>query len=423
MTTRELAQAGAAATHSDAEGEGEDVAAAGAAPPPDVKGIEAGLYRLIAGWTLAYAVASFLLEYLYSRLGVRHPDPVALAAKCSVYALVWAPLLAGAVALSVRLPVRGFRDVDRLLLHTAVLFAAPFAWGTASYALCLWLAPGWQPLGFARMYRATGHSVLYGYSIFVLICHVLLDIRRRYADERAALTTIERTARARLQVLAMELQPHFVGNALHSVSALLDESPRRAADALRRLRHLLARAMEADRRLEVSLREELVMLRWYTDTQELRFADRLRFEWAIGEDVLDAAVPTLLLQPLVENAIKFSVEASNQTATVCIEAVHHDGHLVLRVRDDGVGIGGAARAGQGIGLANVRERLRWLHGSAASVALAPNVSGQGAVAEVSLPFHVHDSGAHRGHTAAGWAADPVGGSASRCLAPDGPRTS
>ena len=303
-----------------------------------------------------------------------------------VYALVWAPLLAAAVALTVRWPVRGLRDGGRLLLHTTVLFAAPFVWGTASYALCLWLAPGWQPLGFARMYRTTGHSVLYVYSVFVLICHVLLDIRRRYADERAALETVERAAKARLQVLAMELQPHFVGNALHSVAALLDESPRRAADALCRLRHLLARAMEADRRAEVPLCDEIAMLRWYTDTQELRFADRLRIEWAVDVDVLDATVPTLLLQPLVENAIKFSVEAADRVGTVRIVAVRREGHLVIRVHDDGVGIGGAARSGQGIGLANVRERLRWLYGPAGSVNLTRDDSGQGTVVEVTIPF-------------------------------------
>ena len=353
-------------------------------------GVEAGLYRLIAGWTVVYATGSWVLEYAYSRLGVRHPDPVTLAVKCVIYALVWAPLLAIAVALSLRWPVRGRRDARRIALHAAATFIAPFVWGTLSYGLCLWLVPGWQPLGLVRMYRTTGYSVLYVYSVIVLICHVLADIRRRYADEMAALDVAEHAARARLEVLAMELQPHFVGNALHSVSALLSESPTRAAEALRRLRNLLAQALHADRLVQVSMREELAMLRWYTETQQLRFGDRLRIAWDVDASVLDAAVPTMLLQPLVENAIKYSVEAADRIGTITVSSAVRGGRLTVRVCDDGVGIGGPARRGQGVGLANVRERLRWLYGAEHALQLTSAVPGPGTVVDVAFPFRPVD---------------------------------
>ena len=357
-----------------------------AATRQDLRRVEVGLYRLIAGWTVVYAAGSWLLEYAYSRLGVRHPDPLALAVKCVVYAVVWAPLLATAVALSFRRPVRGQEDVSRLVLHVLALLIAPFCWGTLSYTLCLWLAPGWRPLGLARMYRTTGSSVLFVYSITVLICHVLLDVRRRYAGQAAVLDVAERAARVRLQVLAMELQPHFVGNALHSVSALLGEHPARAAEALRRLRDLLAQALQADRRAQVSVREELTMLRWYTDTQHLRFGDRLRIEWDVDPAVLDDAVPTMFLQPLVENAIKFSAEAVDRPATVTISlAADGANRLAVRVRDDGVGLGRGGRRGAGVGLANVRERLERLYGGDHALRLTSGVPGPGAVVEISLP--------------------------------------
>ena len=344
-------------------------------------------HRLIAGWTGAYALGSWLLEYGYSRFGIARPPPGPLAAKCVIYAVVWAPLLLGAVYLSDRWPVRTARDLGRVALHGGATISAMFAWATLAYYLCLWLVPGWRPLGVGRMYVTTGSGVVYVFSTVVVICHILRDIERRQAREVDALGAAEGMAKAQLQLLAMELQPHFLCNALHSVSALLRLDPRRARQALRGIRSLLAHAMTVEGRPEVPLGDELAALRRYTDVQQLRVGKRLRFRWDVDPDLHDAAVPALLLQPLVENAVKFSVEATSRAGDVAVSAEQSGARLILRVSDDGVGPSGHARKGAGLGLANVRERLLRLYGLDQHLTLAQNREHPGMTAEVSIPLH------------------------------------
>ncbi len=343
-------------------------------------------HRLIAGWTVAYALGSWVLEFGYSRLGIDRPPPGPLVVKCVVYAVLWAPILFAAVYLSDRWPVRSERDLSRLLLHLVATVAATFAWTTLAYHLCRWLVDGWRPLGVGRMYVTTGYSVLYVFSTVVLITHVLHDIRRRQARDVAALAASEGAAKARLQLLAMELQPHFMCNALQSVSALLRIDADRATQALRNVRALLAHAMTVETRAEVPLSEEIDSLRWYTNVQELRYGRRLRFRWSVDRALQDAAVPALLLQPIVENAVKFSVEATTRAGEITIAAERRGRHLVLEVTDDGVGIGGRGRKGAGLGLTNARERLRQLYGDEQSLTLAPNLGRPGTMAEVRIPY-------------------------------------
>jgi two-component system, LytTR family, sensor kinase len=355
------------------------------APGPWLSG-EPTTHRLIVGWTLAYALGSWALETGYWQLGIGRSSAGATAIKCSVYAAVWAPLLFAAVALSDRLPVRGRRDVGRVAIHAAATLAATFAWSTLTYYLCLWLVPGWRPLGLGRMYITTGYGVTYVFSTVVLICHLVQQVRRQQAREVAALAAAEGAANAQMQVLLMELRPHFLGNTLHAASALLDVDRDRAVEVLRRLRALLAHAMRTEQRAEVPLAEELETLRWYADIQQLRFGDRLRFRWSVDAAAREAAVPALLLQPIVENAVKFSAEATSRPCSVTVEATRRRGQLILRVVDDGVGLDGGGRRGTGVGLSNARERLRQLYGADQDLTLTPGEQGQGTLVEVRLPY-------------------------------------
>jgi hypothetical protein len=134
--------------------------------------------RLILGWTLTYAIGSWVLEAGYGQLGIGRSTAGATAIKCSIYAAVWAPLLFAAVALSDRLPVRGRRDGGRIAVHAAAALAATFAWSTLTYYLGLWLVPGWRPLGLGRMYFTTGYGVTYVFSTVVVICHLVQQVRR-----------------------------------------------------------------------------------------------------------------------------------------------------------------------------------------------------------------------------------------------------
>ena len=346
----------------------------------------AATHRLIAGWTIAYAAGSWMLEAGYSQIGSARASSVATAIKCSIYAVAWAPLLYGAVVLSDRLPIQGRHDVPRITIHGTATLAAVLTWGAVTYYTCLWLVPGWKPLGLGRMYFTTGFGVVYVFSTVLIICHILRQVREQQVREVATLVLAEGAARARIQVLFMELRPHFLCNTLHAVSALLAEDGARAIELLRRLRALLEYAVRTESRMEVPLDEELATVRVYLEIQQLRFSDRLGVRWAIDPATTGAAVPTLMLQPIVENAVKFSVETTSRTCVVTIEAVRQGRELIVRVADEGAGPGASGRRGAGLGLANARERLRYLYGTNQELSLTANPAGKGTVVEVRLPF-------------------------------------
>ena len=351
---------------------------------------------LLVGWTLVYGLGSWLLEYLYARAGAQPAMPFGAGAKNAIYALVWAPLLALAVWLTDRWPVRSGSDARRLVLHGAAIAAAPFAWGAAAYHLCLALVPGWEPWGVWRMYLKTANGVLYVYAVVVGICHLARWIRREREREVAALRAAHDATEAQLQVLSLELQPHFLFNALHTVSALMYVDRARAVDALRGLRAMLDHATRTAAVAEVSLADEVRSLATYTRVQELRFGNRLALTWRVAAETEQAAVPHFLLQPLVENAIKFSVEALAGRRAVVVEAARVGRELVLRVTDDGVGVAPptaqAAGRGFGRGLANARERLEHMYGAQQQLTLGPGAGGRGTVVEVRVPFRAIGSG-------------------------------
>lgn len=358
--------------------------------------------RLLAGWTLAYAAGAWLLESLATRGGV---GP---AAKSVVYALAWGPVLLAAVLLTDRWPVRGTGAGRRLVLHAAAALAVPFLWGTAAYYACVAWVPGWRPWGVGRMYLNTAVSVFFGYCAVVVVCHLAQHVRRDQLREVAHLRAAETAARAQLQVLSLQLQPHFLFNALNAVSSLLYTDRRAAAAAMRGVRDVLAHAGRTANVPEVRLDEELHALRLYARVQELRFADRLTLTWDVDPAILGAAVPPFVLQPVLENAIKFSVEALGGAHQVVVEArpqVVAAGapFLCVRVHDDGVGPDAAARrrsrlSGRGLGLANVRDRLHALYGDAAALTLRPGAGGRGTTADLVLPLRI--AAAARGAAAA-----------------------
>ena len=345
--------------------------------------------RLIVGWTLLYGGGSWLLEYGYASLGAT-PGSFAAAGKNAVYALVWAPLLFGAVWLVDRWPVHSVFDVRRVVLHLGAITIAPFLWGAATYYLCLMLVPGWQPWGVWRMYLKTFMGVLYVCMVVIGICHLAHWMRRARERELAAVRDAEAATRAQMHVLSLELHPHFLRNALHSMSALLYSDPARAGEALGELRSMLEHAVRTASVTEVTLLDELATLRRYARMQELRFGDRLSLVWQIAPDVFDAAVPNYLLQPLLENAIKFSVEALAGCRTIAVAAERVDTDLVLRVVDDGIGPRRATprvpSARSRRGLANVRARLAHLYRDHQNLTITAGVGGRGTAVEVRIPF-------------------------------------
>lgn len=348
------------------------------------------VWYLIIGWTTAYAVVSWLLEWTYSHIGASRPMAFLEGSKTAIYALAWAPLLLIAVWLTDRWPIRSPHDLRRIALHAGASLLAPFAWGTATYAMCVAWVPGWQPWGVGRMYLNTANAILYVYAVVIVISHIVSRIRDHRDREIAATRAAESATQAQLHVLAMELQPHFLFNALHAVSSLIHTDRRAALGAMRQLREMLDHAIQTAGFSEVSLADELVQLRMYTRIQELRYGERLRMEWHIGPGVEEAAVPHFLLQPLIENAIKYSVETVSGARRVRLQVARVGAELSVLVADDGVGFSAPSAIhkprGLGRGLANARERLWHLYGDRQSLSLRPGPEGCGATVEVRVPF-------------------------------------
>jgi two-component system, LytTR family, sensor kinase len=186
--------------------------------------------------------------------------------------------------------------------------------------------------------------------------------------------------------LKMQLQPHFLFNTLHSISSLVSTDPRAAQKMICSLGDLLRLSLVREDMPEVTLRRELEFLELYLDIEKLRFQDRLVARIQVRDDVLNAKVPYLLLQPLVENAIKHGVSRRSGSGGVEVEAFRDFEHLCLVVTNDNSTSGAVPVSdGMGIGLENTRNRLRILYGFDARLSVR-QLPGARFEVKVSLPF-------------------------------------
>lgn len=198
-------------------------------------------------------------------------------------------------------------------------------------------------------------------------------------------------AARRLDLLRTQIQPHFLFNTLHGIAELIHEDVDAADRTITRLSELLRATIETGGKQEISLREELALLDRYIEIQRMRLGDRLRFSTDVEPRSLDRSVPMFLLQPLVENALRHAVAGRREGGRVEIRARENDRELSLEISDDGPGFGDAPA--NGVGLANVRDRLQHLYGNAQSMRLAA-AAGGGALVHIALPLKDHGSDPH-----------------------------
>lgn len=213
------------------------------------------------------------------------------------------------------------------------------------------------------------------------------------ADARAAKLRLN-LAEARLHALRMELNPHFLFNSLNAVAGLVRQREHDAAiGTLDRLGELLRVTFNREMPTEVPLSQELDLLRRFVDIELVRFRDRLRVVWDVAPEVEAALLPPLLLQPLVENALKHGLSRRPGNACLTITARRAGLHLELIVQDSGQGLG--VHSGRplrdGVGLSNIRARLEELYGPDATSLELTDVAGGGARARVLLPYHLEES--------------------------------
>jgi|SRR5579859_2040342 len=300
----------------------------------------------------------------------------------------------GVIWVAAHNPLEPGRNRRWLLIHFAlsIVFSLTYALLTAA-----WVAGErsvMHPekiLTFSYLLRMVGiqycvmNLIMYW---FVVFAHLGWTYYRRYREREQQTAALQRElVEARLEALRMQLNPHFLFNTLHAVSSLIHDNPEAADRVIARLSELLRLSLDQSKPQEVSLHEELAFLDRYLEIELARFSDRLTIEKQIDSSVLGALVPYLILQPLVENAIRHGIEPREDSGHLAISARRNNGHLELRITDDGAGFipDGTSQPIEGIGLSNTRSRLRHLYGENFRFELA-NAPAGGLEARLEIPY-------------------------------------
>jgi LytS/YehU family sensor histidine kinase len=351
-------------------------------------------WLIFAAWTVP-ALLSTLETIVFARQS-GHPIGLARAfASEAVGWYAWALCTRGIVALAYRFPLERPIRVRHIAVHLVayltVALAASVAWAAAGQ----WLRPTGAPfIASLRSWFLSGlpFTVL-TYAAVVGITYSVANRARLRDRERQTEALARRLAESQLAALRMQLQPHFLFNTVNGIMALVrDQETDRAVSALALLADLLRLTLRLGTEAEVTLGAELGFVRRYLEIEQLRFGDRLRVSFDVSPALLDAAVPTFVLQPFVENAVRHGITPRRSGGTISVGASTTDGVLHLSIGDDGVGLGGKREPENGgrdeggrVGIANARATLDQLYGARASIAVVPGPNG-GTTAEIRLPL-------------------------------------
>jgi|tagenome__1003787_1003787.scaffolds.fasta_scaffold20990058_7 two-component system LytT family sensor kinase len=250
------------------------------------------------------------------------------------------------------------------------------------------LTPGPDPfvqLCLRKFYSGTLSSIIL-YGLVLLVAHIA-ETQRRFALQQAETARLnEQLSKAQLNALRRQIEPHFLFNTLNAIAGLVREERNDAAvGMIAELSDFLRRVVNDSDRQQVPLSEELEFTQKYLDIQKVRFAERLEFSVDVPEELLGAQVPSLLLQPMVENAVKHGIAKRVQGGAIRISAWQANGSLTLRIFNEGPFLFAGWQQNQsGIGIENVRTRLKSLYGNASELTLRNHRGGVEAL--VSLPY-------------------------------------
>jgi two-component system LytT family sensor kinase len=281
-------------------------------------------------------------------------------------------------------------------LHIALVLAAYFPF---------------SPAGLVAFLRHRAYVLMPDYLTGIVICGLVLGLAHAWRQQSRAAQLETQLAQAQLEALKMQLHPHFLFNTLNAVAALQLEDPETARRMLVRLSDFLRATLESAGVHEVTLSREVDFVSRYLEIERVRFPKKLAVEIEIDPGARDALVPNLILQPIVENAIRHGIAAKACAGRVQIHACRSNGSLQLRVRDTGPGLKGAnpqalhlvgcgvgrgynAGSHSGRGLAITRARLQRMYGAAASLSLR-NAPGGGLEVEIEIPYAMASAQADR----------------------------
>jgi two-component system LytT family sensor kinase len=244
-----------------------------------------------------------------------------------------------------------------------------------------------------------GHAFQSRFFVYwmLLLIYLLFDYAGNLRQRETRTAELERLlSQARLEALRAKLHPHFLFNTLNTISAKVEREPRTARRMIEQLGELLRMSMSSDNEQEIPLVQELAFIERYLDLQKIRFEERLETRVHVDPGVQDALVPTFILQPLVENAIRYGTGARLEPSLVQVLAWREDGKLHLRVQDDGPGLprGWDLERQVGIGISSTRERLRRLYGDRDQSFQIHSEPDKGVRVDLTLPFRSTNTHAH-----------------------------
>jgi two-component system, LytTR family, sensor kinase len=286
-----------------------------------------------------------------------------------------------------RYPIRKPNVVKPALVHLAGAALLCVGWAGMGVLLRRLQGDGWGGSWQFELLGWTLTSVPWSFFMYFAVLGTVHAFAYYVEARDRELQTSQLTGQlseARLQALRAQLQPHFLFNTLNAITVLVrDQRTPMAVTMLDRLSELLRQVLRSDQQHQITLSEELQLVRLYLDIEQVRFSDRLRVTISAPEDTLGALVPTLMLQPLVENAVRHGLLDRTDNALIEIRARRIADRLELSVRDNGRGL--TAAQPPGVGLENTRARLAALYGEAATLELG-GAEGGGTLALVRLPF-------------------------------------
>jgi sensor histidine kinase YesM len=332
----------------------------------------------------------------FGRLAAGQPAPLLSRLTTLIDWWTWAIFAPVVIWLAQRLPIRGERRGSGVAFHLAVgtvvglielvVFTVVAGWYNHSV-----LGSTVWPFGqrYLLVLSLWFPYALLIYWIIVIAVHAV-EYQRRYRERQLAEAELRgQLVGAQLQALRMQLHPHFLFNSLNTVAVFMREGrTEEAIEMQTRLAAFLRQTLEHEGRETVTLREELDFVEGYLEIEEIRFGDRLTIEIAAEPDALDALVPFMLLQPLVENSMRHGMAGKIGRGRIEISARRAGGRLAIDVADDGPGFSPSTAAGErsgGLGLSNTRARLERMYGTDHSFEVADR-SGGGARVTLSIPF-------------------------------------